>query len=425
MFKDFDYKNKELYFKNFNLLDIVKKEKTPIYVYSKQKIEENVLNYKKAFEKNSISNYQICYAMKANDNSEILKILKNLGLGIDAVSANEIKKAVLIGFDVEKIVFSGVGKTREELIFAIKNKIGQINIESYEEFLEIIEICKEYKITANISIRINPNIKAHTHKKITTGTHENKFGVNIEVAEKIINEIFKINEENFKDKKQNLLNLKGLSGHIGSQILEVNDFEEFFKIMSKIYKKYNNSFATIDVGGGVGVKYKNSDKSFSYNDYVFLIKKYFNDFGGKIIIEPGRSIVANAGILVSQVVRVKRTQDNNFVILDSGMNNLIRPAMYGAKHIPMVLKINSNKKEKYTIVGPICESSDVFIENFRLNTINKGDFIAFLCSGAYGRTMASNYNLQDIASEMMIDGDKYYKIRKNITYKDFLKFENF
>ena len=228
MFGKLDYKNGILYYDSVNLLEIAKNQKTPLYIYSKSKIEENYMKYKNAFDKNSIKNYQISYAMKANNNLSILKILNNIGSGVDTVSVGEIKKALLAGFSADKIVFSGVGKTKDELIFAIQNRIGHINIESYEEYLMICDIAKELDVKANISIRINPNIDAHTHDKITTGKKENKFGVNIEVAKKIFNEV-KNSAEISK-----MLNFNGFSVHIGSQILDLKVFEEMFKFLKNI-----------------------------------------------------------------------------------------------------------------------------------------------------------------------------------------------
>ena len=332
MFDKLEYKNNILYYDNVNLLEIAKEHKTPLYIYSKGKIEDNYIKYKNAFDKNNIKNYQISYAMKANSNLSILKLLNSFESGVDTVSVGEIKKALFAGFSADKIVFSGVGKTKDELIFAIQNRIGQINIESYEEYLMICDIAKELDIQANISVRINPNIDAHTHDKITTGKKENKFGVNIEVAKKIFSEI-KNNKELSK-----LLNFNGFSVHIGSQILDLTIFEEMFKFLKNIYDEYKNELQTIDFGGGVGIKYNENDEIINLNDYVELISKYFGDFNGKIIVEPGRSIIGDAGLFLTSITRIKHTDNNNFVIVDGGMNNLIRPAMYDAFHYPMVVK---------------------------------------------------------------------------------------
>ena len=335
-----------------------------------------------------------------------------LGSGADVVSGNEIQKAMLAGIKPEKIVYSGVGKSDEELRYAIENEIGQINMESKEEFYNIQKITKELNKTANISIRINPNIDAGTHEKITTGKKENKFGISLEIAEKIIE----------KAKKDKLLNFKGLSVHIGSQILDVDKFELIFKYLAEIYKKYPE-FKTIDLGGGLGIQYRINDKKPSCKDFMELICKYFGNINVKIIIEPGRSIIGDAGIFLTKVLYVKETEIKKFIIVDGGMNNLIRPAMYDAYHHPMLVNIESQDKEIYDIVGPICETSDTFVKNVELNKVKKANYIAFLSAGAYGRSMASNYNLHDIAGELLIENDKIRQIRKEISFKNLLKFE--
>ena len=272
MFKKIEYKNDILYYDNVNVLDIAKQYDTPIYVYSKKQIVENYNTYKTAFERNNVENYQISYAVKANDNLTILKILQQLGSGVDVVSVGEIKKALLAGFEPNKIVFSGVGKTEEELLFAIQHHIGQINIESYEEFEMISKIAIEQGILANISVRINPNIDAHTHSKITTGKKDNKFGVSVEVGEKIFGEVEGDNEI------KKYIHFNGFSVHIGSQILDISVFEKLFIFMQKLYQKYNNTFSTIDFGGGIGIKYVDTDKTININEYVKLIKQYFQGF---------------------------------------------------------------------------------------------------------------------------------------------------
>lgn len=389
-FNGLEYKNNQLYFNNFDLSNFTKKYKHPIYIYSKKCIVDNYNNYVKNFKKNNIKNYQICYAVKANFNIKILKLLKKLGSGFDVVSIGEIKQVLKTGVKTEKIVFSGVGKTQQELTYAIKKKIGQINIESYEEFLDIVEITNKLHTEANIAIRINPNIDVHTHKKITTGLEENKFGVNLKTAQKIINEA----------KKEKFINLKGVSFHIGSQIQTLSPFVELFEF---IKKNKLDKFSTLDIGGGIGIKYNEKDNTISYYEYAKSIKKYFKNYKGKFIIEPGRSIVGDAGIFMCKIVRIKETDKKKFIILDGGMNNLIRPAMYGAFHKPFLLSIDGNKKtEKYDIVGPICESSDVFGKNIVLNQTTKNNYVIFASAGAYGRSMASEYNLHQIAKEILI-----------------------
>lgn len=420
MFDNLEYINNTLHYDGIDITTISKNFNTPVYIYSKSKIIENYSKYKNAFQRNNINNFQIAYALKANNNINILRILKNLGSSIDTVSVGEIKKALLAGFEPKKIIFSGVGKTSEELLFAIKNKIGQINIESYEEFLMICEIVKDNNIKTNISVRINPNIDAGTHEKITTGRKENKFGIEFQVAKTIMSEVLNNNEIS------NFITFNGFSAHIGSQILDISCFEELFKYLQKIYLEFGDNLKTIDFGGGIGIKYNENDITININDYVGMIKKYFNFFNGTIIIEPGRSIIGDAGIFLTKIIRIKKTDGNNFIIVDGGMNNLIRPAMYNAFHYPMVVRNSNNNKVKYHIVGPICESSDVFAKNFEMNKLddNVDNYITFLCAGAYGYSMASNYNLHNIAGELLIEDEKIKVIRKEISFEDLLKFED-
>ncbi len=413
MLEKIEYRNNELYFDNININELAKKVKTPIYIYSQDRIVENFKEYENNFKKYGIENHLLCYAVKANENMTILKLLIGMGAGADAVSANEIRKAVLAGVTYDKVVYSGVGKSDEELLYAVENEIGQINIESKEEFYNIRSIAKSLNKVANISVRLNPDIDPETHEKITTGKEENKFGVDIKVVKEIIEEAK--NDEN--------LNFKGLSVHIGSQILNINNFEKTFKVLSKIYEK-NPQFTTIDFGGGVGIQYRENEKAVSREEFVKLIKKYFSNFKGKIMMEPGRSIVGDAGIFLTKIMYMKKTEVRNFIIIDGGMNNLIRPALYDAYHHPLETEIQSQEFEEYDIVGPICESSDVFVKNIKLNKTNKNNYIVFLSSGAYGRSMAGSYTLHDIAGELLIKNGKVERIRKEITFEDLLQFEN-
>lgn len=413
-----NYNGNYLYYENVNLNDVVKKYQTPIYIYSKAKILENYHEYYDAFKASSLKNYKIYFAMKANNNLSILKLLLKQNCGIDAVSIGEIQKAKLAGFNYKDIVFSGVAKSKDDLIFSIKNKLGQINVESREEITTLIEVANKLKKKANISLRINPDIVAHTNAKISTGSKLNKFGID---AKKIDEAIALIRTCEY-------LNLNGLSIHIGSQLVELRDFDDAFLFISKIYKKYPE-FTTVDLGGGLGIKY-NSENVISKSSYIGLIAKYFSKFKGKILIEPGRSIVADAGIFLTKIIRIKHTEYMNFIIVDGGMNNLIRPAFYGAWHEPKLIKKNiSDAKNSYIydIVGPICESSDVFCKNITFEGMlpEEGNYIAFLNAGAYGKSMASNYNLHDIAGELLIDDDKIIEISKPIKWYDFVKLERY
>ncbi|MDR0423588.1 MAG: diaminopimelate decarboxylase [Rickettsiales bacterium] len=410
MLEKVKYKSNELYFDDVKVSSIVEKFGSPLYIYSKNRIIENYESYDSNFKKNNIINYCIHYAIKANENLSILKLLGSMGAGADTVSGNEVKKSLLAGIPPDKIVFSGVSKSRGELEFAIRSKIGQINIESYEEFLNIREIVKEINMDTNIAVRVNPDIDADTHMKITTGKRENKFGVPFEIAEKIYNEA----------KPNDLLNFKGVSVHIGSQILNINKFEEVLKFLSEVYKKY--SWQSVDLGGGLGIEYETNQKTPSKEEFVALIRKYFGDYKGKIMIEPGRSIVGDAGIFVCKVICTKETDTKNFIMVDGGFNGLIRPAMYDAYHHPLLSRLSGEKKV-YDIVGSICESGDIFNRDIELDVPDKSSCIAFLSAGAYGRSMASNYNLHDIVGEVWVEEGQVEQIRKSISFEDLLKFE--
>ena len=409
------YKGGHLLYENVNLNSIAKRYGTPLYVYSKAKIVDNCEGYNKAFQEHGLKNYKVHFAIKANSNLSVLKIALQNGLGIDAVSVGEIKKARFAGFAYKDVVFSGVGKSENDLIFAVKNGIGQINVESFEEIKMLIDVVNQLKKTANVAIRINPDIQAHTHEKISTGSKKNKFGIDAKKLDEAIALI----------KTCEYLNLNGLSIHIGSQLTKLEDFEKTFSFVKEIYKNHPE-FKTVDLGGGLGINYNNGE-IISKSEYVGLIAKYFADFNGKIMIEPGRSIIGDAAIFLTKIVRIKRTDATNFIIVDGGMNNLVRPAMYGAWHQPMLTKNNINitgEVEKYDIVGPICESSDVFAKDVLLNKItDENNYVAFMYAGAYGKSMASNYNLHDIAAEIMVDGSHAKVISRPIRWEDLVKFE--
>ena len=410
-----NYKNGKLFYEDVDLNSIAKRYGTPVYVYSKAKIVDNCEGYNKAFQEHGFKNYKVHFAMKANSNLSVLKLALKHGLGIDAVSVGEIKKARFAGFAYKDIVFSGVGKSEDDLKFSVKNGIGQINIESFEEIEMLIEVANRLKKTANVAIRINPDIKAHTHEKISTGGKKNKFGIDAKKLDEAIALI----------KTCKYLNFNGLSIHIGSQLTKLEDFEKAFSFVANIYKDHPE-FETVDLGGGLGINYNNGE-IISKSEYVGLIAKYFSDFNGKIMIEPGRSIIGDASVFLTKIVRIKRTDAANFIIVDGGMNNLVRPAMYGAWHQPMLTKNNidtTGEVEKYDIVGPICESGDIFAKDVLLNKITDEDnYVAFLYAGAYGKSMASGYNLHDIARELMVDGKRVIEISKPIRWEDLVKFE--
>ncbi len=403
--KDISIYNKYLAFNDDALMiehlylkSLVKKYKTPFFCYSANQIKDNYKNLKKSFKK---IKPVICYAVKANFNKKILNLVAQLGLGADVVSKGELELSINCNINKKKIVFSGVGKTEDEIIYALKKDIKQINVESEEELQDIIRLANNIGKKVDVSLRLNPDIDPETHSKISTGRLEDKFGI----TEDGINNIFR------KYSNDSNLNINGISIHIGSQIKKISPFEKAFKKVRNLVVKLRTmgfKINTIDIGGGIGIIYdKKKDKIFKVSDYANIVEKYFYDLGVEIILEPGRYLVGSSGILISKVVRIKKGQKKDFLIIDAGMNNLIRPSLYNAVHQIFPIK-KSDTKKKYEVVGPICESSDIFQKDFELSKLNKDDFLIICSVGAYGSSMASNYNLRDIADEFIIDGKKIY-----------------
>ena len=402
------YINKKLTVEKTNFQKIANKYGTPLYCYSYTKLKENIINFKKNF--NSFSPL-ICFAIKSNTNLNLLKEIKKFGLGADVVSAGELIMALKAGINPNKIVFSGVGKTSEEINFAIKKKILLINAESFSEIKEINKIAKSKRQKVNIGIRLNPNTDAKTLNQISTGKKENKFGVNKNTFYKIINFC----------KNSNHIDLKCLSVHIGSQILDYRPYEKMLRAVSIILKKVNHNFEFIDLGGGMGISYSNKDKKLNYKKYNIAILKFLKSHNTKIIFEPGRSIVGNAGTLIAKVIYIKDSERKKFIILDAAMNDLMRPALYGAIHKTLpVIKSNKISKKTYDFVGPICESTDKFVTLKKFQVLKEKDLIAICDVGAYGMSLSSNYNLRPKPVELLIKGSKIKVIRKRQKHKDII-----
>ena len=379
---------------------LAKKFGTPIYCYSYNKIKTNILNFKKNFKS---SKPLICFAVKSNSNLELLKEIKKLGCGADVVSIGELMKALKAGIKPKKIVFSGIGKTSNEINYAINKKILLINAESESEIIEIEKIAKSKKRIVDIGIRLNPNIDAKTLSQISTGKKTNKFGIEENVFYRLVNYL----------KKSKFLKLKCLSTHIGSQILTYKPYIRMLKIINKIIQKSNYKFEFIDLGGGMGISYKNNSKKFNYKKYNKQIQKFLKNHKSKIIFEPGRSIIGNAGVLISKVNYIKKTKNKNFIILDAAMNDLMRPALYGAKHriIPASKKYGKNNKT-HEFVGPICETTDRFLILNKFQKLNEKDLILICDVGAYGMSLSSNYNLRPKPIEILVKGSKFNIIKK-------------
>ncbi len=394
--KYLSYDSGRLKVENIFLDDIAVQHGTPTFCYSTNQIKDNLNNLKKSFSK---IRPLICYAMKANFNKGIIKIMSKNNLGVDVVSKGELTQSLKCGIENKKIVFSGVGKTDEEINFALKNNIKQINVESEEELKEVGNQAVSLKRKINISLRVNPNVDAQTHHKISTGRSEDKFGISEDKVVKVF--------EYYKDNKY--LNINGLSIHIGSQICKIGPFRKAFKkIRNLIFllRKNNIFIDSLDIGGGIGIIYEaQKDKVFKISDYALLVEDNFADLGIEIIIEPGRFLVGASGVLISKVIRVKKGKNKDFLIIDAGMNNLLRPSLYSSKHSIFPVK-SGNKKVKYDIVGPICETSDIFRKSYLLPKQDKNDLIIICSVGAYGSSMSSDYNLRGFAKEVLVDGNR-------------------
>ncbi len=385
------YKKGHFYIENVSAERIAKRFGTPSYVYSYDKIKNNINNFKKNFK---TINPLICFSVKSNSNLKILSLINKFGLGADVVSKGELIRALKAKIKPEKIVFSGVGKTIDELKFAVTKKILLINAESENEIIEIEKIAKKNNKKINIGIRLNPDTDAKTLKKISTGKKENKFGL----TQKKFLELLK------KYKNSKFVNIICLSVHIGSQITSHVPYKNMLNVVNKIIQQSKYKFKYIDLGGGMGIQYGNNLNNLDYSKYNKLIKSFLKKNNSKIIFEPGRSIVGNAGYLISKITYVKQTNSKNFVILDSAMNDLIRPALYGSKHRIVPSKLNRKKiSKKHEFVGPICETTDKFLTVAKYQKINQRDIIIICDVGAYGMVLSSNYNLRPKPAEILVN----------------------
>ena len=394
------YISKRLTVEKVNFQRIAKKFGTPFYFYSFSKLKKNINKFKDNFKSFSPL---ICFAVKSNTNVNLIREIKKFGLGADVVSLGELMMALKAGIKPNKIVFSGVGKTSSELNFAINKQILLINAESLSEIMEINRLAKLRNKKVRVGVRLNPNTDAKTLNQISTGKKENKFGVNKNTFHKIVN---------FCKSSKNI-DLKCLSVHIGSQILDHKPYGKMLKAVSHILKKTNHQFEFIDLGGGMGINYSDKNKTLNYKKYNAAINSFFRKHKVKIIFEPGRSIIGNTGMLISKVIYIKDSGRKKFIILDAAMNDLMRPALYGAFHRTLpVIKSNKISNKPYEFVGPICESTDKFITLKKFQKLEEKDLIAICDVGAYGMSLSSNYNLRPKPIELLIKGSKINVIRK-------------
>ena len=388
--------------------DIAKKFGTPTYCYSYTQLKKNINNFKKNFKSFSPL---ICFAIKSNTNLNLIKEIQKLGLGADVVSMGELMMALKAGINPKKIVFSGVGKTSKEISYAIDKKILLINAESKSEIKEIDRIARLKKKKVQIGIRLNPNTDAKTLSQISTGKKENKFGINEKTFLELIS--FCQNSKN--------INLECLSVHIGSQILDHKPYEKMLNVVDKIIDKTKHKFKFIDLGGGMGISYNDNSKKLNYKKYNTAIKKFLKKHPSKIIFEPGRSIVGDVGFLISRIIYIKENDKKDFIILDAAMNDLMRPALYGANHktLPSI-KRNQISKKIYEFVGPICESTDKFVSLKKFQKLKEKEIIVMCDVGAYGMSLSSNYNLRPKPIELLIKGSNIRIIKKRQKHTDLI-----
>jgi diaminopimelate decarboxylase len=388
---------------------LAKEYGTPLYVYDFDYIEKQFNSLKEAFKARKSL---ICYAAKANSNLSVLKHVANLGAGCDCVSIGEVKRALYAGVAKYKIIFSGVGKRDEEIQEALKEDILMINLESEEEMHRVEMIAKELNKVARISIRVNPNIDPKTHPYISTGLHENKFGVDLDSAKRMY----------IYAKKSAYLDPVGTHFHIGSQITDINPFKEASKVLADLVRNLKSLDIEIkffDIGGGIGIRYKDESTIHPY-DYVQAIFENLSGLDVTVTCEPGRFLVGNSGYFLTKVLYEKRNEDKRFVIVDGAMNDLIRPTLYSAYHEIELVGSNNEQISKADIVGPICESGDFFAKNIELPQTKHNDLLVIKSAGAYGFTMSSNYNTRGRAAEVALQNGKSRVIRARETFEDMI-----
>ncbi|HSW70076.1 MAG TPA: diaminopimelate decarboxylase [Gammaproteobacteria bacterium] len=408
----FHYQNDELYAEDVSLTEIAKQYGTPCYVYSKKMLLDNLKNFNLAFE---TVPHRICYAVKANSNLAILNLFASMQSGFDIVSLGELERVIAARGDPKKIVFSGVGKKSHEIIRALDVGIHCFNVESEAELLRLNTIAKEKNKIAPIALRINPNIDAGTHPYIATGLHENKFGIAYHDALNLITMIQSLDH----------LKLIGIGNHIGSQLTELSPFSDAIDRLLELVDQLLNkdiSLQHVNIGGGLGVQYRN-EKPPSIQHYASALIAKLVNYPLEIILEPGRALVANAGVLLTRVEYLKPTAHKNFAIVDAAMNDLLRPALYNAWHDISPVQIQKNiSKKLYDIVGPVCESAD-FLGKDRELALKTCDLLAIQSAGAYGFSMSSHYNSRPRAAEVMVDKNKTHLIRERETIQDLFRGE--
>ncbi|WIV50539.1 diaminopimelate decarboxylase [Marivivens sp. LCG002] len=409
----FIYKNGELYAEDVRIAEIAEKVGTPFYVYSTATLERHFQVFDEALDG---MEHLVCFAMKSLSNVAVLKLLGNRGAGIDVVSIGEYLRAKAAGVPGNRIVFSGVGKTREEMRIALEGDIRQFNVESEPEMEALSEVALSLGKIAPIAIRVNPDVDAKTHAKIATGKKENKFGIPISRAKEVYAHAATLKG----------LDVVGIDVHIGSQLTDLEPFRLAYRKVAELcetLRAEGHNIRRLDLGGGLGIPYTRSNEVPPLpSDLGQVIREEVGHLGCEVEIEPGRLIAGNAGLMVTEVIYVKSGEDRDFMIVDAAMNDLVRPSMYDAHHdIELVKEPQAGaEKQPYDIVGPICETGDTFAKAREMNKVAAGDLVAFRSAGAYGAVMASEYNSRPLIPEVLVNGDQFAVIRKRPTYEEMI-----
>lgn len=394
---------------------LARQEGTPLYVYSAGAIRARVDGLQAAFAGLDAT---ICFAVKANSNIAILQLMAESGIGADIVSEGELKRSLQAGIPASRIVFSGVGKTEAEMAEALDAEVGRFNVESFDELESLQRVASEHEVIACAAVRINPDVDARTHQKISTGKSDNKFGVGIDEARRW----FAVSAD-FPS-----VRLDGLHVHIGSQILDLEPFRQALARVAEFWRELiaaGHDIASIDVGGGLGVVYRaGHDHAIDPDEYVRTIREALAGFDGRILLEPGRYLVAEAGLLLTRVIRTKRGESRNFLVVDAAMNDLMRPSLYDAWHDIQLIGATAAEGERpattYDVVGPVCETGDTFAVGRELPECRAGDLLAIRCTGAYGASMSSTYNSRPLAAEVLVDEGRYAVIRRRQSFEEMI-----
>lgn len=409
----FLYRDGVLHAEDVSIEEIAAEVGTPFYVYSSATLKRHIGLFNEALD---WADHLVCFAVKSNSNLAVLKLLGEMGAGMDVVSGGEYRRAIAAGVPGDRIVFSGVGKTREEMRLALTNGIRQFNLESEPEMRVLSEVASELGVVAPVTVRVNPDVDAKTHAKISTGKSENKFGIPISRAREVYTEIASLPG----------LKAVGIDVHIGSQLTELEPFRQAYQKVAELTEALRadgHDITRLDLGGGLGIPYERSNEAPPLPiDYGQMVKETVGHLGCEIEIEPGRLVSGNAGIMVTSVIYVKEGEGQDFLIVDAAMNDLVRPAMYEAHHdiIPVVEAAPGEDKSRYDIVGPICETGDTFAKGRDLDSLKPDDLIAFRSAGAYGAVMASEYNSRPLIPEVLVMNDQYAVIRARPTYEEML-----